>query len=231
MSDKKLILQKKSSSRGLSAGSRTCRHDLDPANKSRDDEDIKNYMELTLDQDTGLIKPAQFIESPNQDARPSRDDIDLIVVHNISLPPNQFSGQAVIDFFLNKLDPHADPFFATIQHLQVSSHFFIRRDGSIIQFVPLHCRAWHAGISQFAGRPACNDYSIGIELEGADDVSYTKEQYNQLVDLCITLIRHYTKITEDRIVGHSDIAPGRKTDPGPAFDWHHFRHLLRERRS
>jgi AmpD protein len=188
-------------------------------------------MDFMLDQRTGLIQPAQFIESPNQDARPAGTDVDLIVVHNISLPPNQFTGSAVIDFFLNRLDPQADPYFATIEHLRVSSHFFIRRDGSVIQFVPLHQRAWHAGMSMFDGRTACNDFSIGIELEGADEVPYTKEQYNQLVYLCITLIRHYTKITLDRIVGHSDIAPGRKTDPGSAFDWQHFRHLLSESRS
>lgn len=183
-------------------------------------------MAFHLDNKTGLITPATYIESPNHDERPDRLDINLIVVHGISLPPKYFHGDAVSDFFQNKLDITAHPYFKQIAHLKVSAHLFIRRDGQLIQFVPLHQRAWHAGESAFADRTRCNDFSIGIELEGDDDIPYPLKQYTVLVDLCITLKQQYAKITTERIVGHSDISPGRKTDPGPAFDWNFFRNLL-----
>lgn len=185
-------------------------------------------MTYQVDWVTGLVTPATYFESPNYDERTAASEIELIVVHGISLPPNQFTGDAVINFFQNKLDPAAHPYFAQIAHLKVSSHLFIRRDGSLIQFVPLHKRAWHAGQSEFAGRSQCNDFSIGVELEGADDIPYAEEQYHALADLCTTLKQHYAKITEECIVGHSDISPGRKTDPGPAFDWDYFKKLLKK---
>lgn len=185
-------------------------------------------MQFKVDTKNGLVTPATYFESPNQDERVEGMDIDLLVIHAISLPPNQFSGDAIIKFFQNQLDPTAHPYFAEIAHLKVSAHFLIRRDGSLIQFVPLHKRAWHAGQSEFEGRSRCNDFSIGIELEGADDIAYTIEQYTTLADLCITLMLQYAKITKQRIVGHSDISPGRKTDPGSAFDWSLFKNLLNE---
>jgi AmpD protein len=185
-------------------------------------------MQFQVDCITGLITPAAYFESPNQDERAEGTEIDLIVIHGISLPPNQFQGDAVINFFQNKLDPTAHPYFAQIADMKVSAHLFIRRDGTLIQFVPLHKRAWHAGQSEFNGRSRCNDFSIGIELEGADDIPYAPEQYTILADLCITLKQHYAKITRERIVGHSDISPGRKTDPGSAFNWNFFRNLLKK---
>jgi AmpD protein len=152
--------------------------------------------------------------------------IDLIVIHGISLPAGEFGGPWIDDLFLGRLDCQAHPSFADLQGLRVSSHFLIRRHGELIQYVPLHRRAWHAGISSFEGRQSCNDFSIGIELEGTDDLPYTCMQYQQLKQLCRRLMRIYPAITTQRIVGHADIAPGRKTDPGPAFDWHHLRQDL-----
>ncbi|NNM58358.1 MAG: 1,6-anhydro-N-acetylmuramyl-L-alanine amidase AmpD [Legionellales bacterium] len=179
-----------------------------------------------MEKQSGLLLPAEFIESPNQDDRPDTSDIDLIVIHSISLPPQQFHGEAVKAFFQNQLDPDAHPYFTEIAHLKVSAHLFIRREGQIIQFVSFHKRAWHAGKSEFAGRSGCNDFSIGIELEGADDIPYTLIQYTTLKDICILLRQSYARITNDRIVGHSDIASGRKTDPGSAFEWEFFRGLF-----
>jgi AmpD protein len=157
--------------------------------------------------------------SPNCDARPDRADVSLLVIHNISLPPGRFEGDAVEAFFQNRLDPAAHTYFQEIAALQVSAHLFVRRDGSAQQFVPLDMRAWHAGASCFQGRDCCNDYSIGIELEGSDDTPFTDPQYATLATLTRKIRAHYPGITRERIVGHSDIAPGRKTDPGPRFDW------------
>lgn len=182
-----------------------------------------------LDIKTGLIKSTRYMPSPNHDDRPLNTVIDLIVIHGISLPPGQFDGDAVIEFFQNELDINAHPYFAEIKDLKVSSHLLIRRDGQVVQFVPLHKRAWHAGLSNFDGRSGCNDFSIGIELEGVDDIPYTPIQYVVLADLCITMKQHYARINKDHIVGHSDIAPGRKTDPGAAFEWDFFKNLLDER--
>lgn len=167
-----------------------------------------------------------FIASPNCDDRPVGTVIDLLVIHGISLPPGKFGGDAIQALFTNQLDPTAHPYFQTIAHLKVSAHVLIRRDGEVIQFVPFQKRAWHAGESSFQERKRCNDFSIGIELEGADTVPYEPIQYRRLAELTRVLMRFYPGITPQRIVGHSDIAPGRKTDPGPAFDWQYFFNLL-----
>lgn len=164
----------------------------------------------------GIASKAQQIASPNQDVRPENSRIELVVIHNISLPPQQYGGDGVIALFTNKLDPQAHPYYAEIHALKVSSHFFIRRDGSLIQFVPCSQRAWHAGASSWQGRERCNDFSVGIELEGSDFDAFAAPQYGTLNSLLAALRAAYP-ITD--VVGHSDIAPGRKTDPGPYFDW------------
>jgi AmpD protein len=160
--------------------------------------------------------------SPHCDERPDENDISLLVIHNISLPPSEFQHNYVEDFFMGKLDPKGHPYFKEIASLRVSSHLYIRRNGLIIQFVPFHKRAWHAGVSVFDGREACNDFSIGIELEGQDDLAYSQEQYQSLIQVTKNIMSTYPLINQRRITGHSDIAPGRKTDPGPAFDWRHY---------
>ena len=170
----------------------------------------------------GLVAGARFIPSPNFDERPAGTAIDLVVIHNISLPPGQFGGDAVIDLFLNRLDPAAHPYFAGTAQMRVSAHFLIRRDGELIQFVPCGQRAWHAGVSNWRGRERCNDFSIGIELEGADDRAFDDVQYAMLAELTGALRAVYS-IAD--VVGHADIAPERKTDPGPCFDWARFRKL------
>lgn len=149
--------------------------------------------------------------------------VDLLVIHGISLPPGRYGGDAVAALFLGTLDPATDPAYARLAGLRVSAHLFVRRDGSAVQFVPLHERAWHAGASCWAGRDRCNDYSVGIELEGCDDDAYTPAQYRTLTGLTRALQGACPSITADRIVGHADIAPGRKTDPGPRFDWAGYR--------
>jgi N-acetyl-anhydromuramoyl-L-alanine amidase len=174
----------------------------------------------------GLISNSDYCPSPNCDDRSPNTEISLLVIHNISLPPADFSSNAVVEFFCNKLDHSEHPYFEGIKSLKVSAHLFIRRSGKIIQFVPFHRRAWHAGESNFEGRTRCNDFSIGIELEGTDNIAYTIKQYQQLVEVTRCLMQYYPGITPQRIVGHSDIAPDRKTDPGPAFDWVHYRGLL-----
>jgi AmpD protein len=167
-----------------------------------------------------------YIASPNCDERPDLDDISLIVVHGISLPPGEFGGTAIEQFFTNRLDAQRHPFFQEIKNLQVSSHIFIRRDGEVIQFVPFEKRAWHAGESQYQGRACCNDYSIGIELEGTDDIPYTDAQYTQLAAVIDAILQVFPKTSRERIIGHVDIAPNRKTDPGPSFDWSKLFHVL-----
>lgn len=171
----------------------------------------------------GLVDEAQYLASPNCDERPAGAAIELLVIHNISLPPGDFDGDFVVDLFLNRLDPQAHPYFENIAALQVSAHFFIRRDGALLQFVPCSLRAWHAGQSLWRDRPRCNDYSIGIELEGADNIGFTDAQYLRLADLARGLHARYPILAS---VGHSDIAPGRKTDPGPCFDWDRYRQQL-----
>lgn len=174
----------------------------------------------------GLLQEVDYHPSPNCDQRPTAAEINLLVIHNISLPPADFSTDAVIEFFCNRLDHDAHPYFATIKALKVSAHLFIRRTGQIIQFVPFEQRAWHAGESSFEDQTCCNDFSIGIELEGIDNLAYTINQYQQLVQVTRCLMQCYPRITPERIVGHSDIAPARKTDPGPSFDWSYYRGLL-----
>lgn len=164
--------------------------------------------------------------SPNQDARPDAEDVSLLILHNISLPPRAFGGPGVYQLFTNRIDPTEHPFYAEIFELRVSAHLWVRRSGRVVQFVPLARRAWHAGVSQWDGRERCNDYSIGIELEGTDDRHFTQAQYAALKSLIPKIQGRYPKITMDRIVGHSDVAPGRKTDPGPCFDWERMRRSL-----
>ncbi|MCP4995458.1 MAG: 1,6-anhydro-N-acetylmuramyl-L-alanine amidase AmpD [Gammaproteobacteria bacterium] len=172
--------------------------------------------------DQGWITEARCCPSPNTDKRPDETDIDLLVIHNISLPPGEYGGAWIDDLFLNRLDSGAHPYFREICQLQVSSHLLIRRDGELVQYAPLQQRAWHAGVSQFQERERCNDFAIGIELEGCDEEPYTNAQYQTLITATRTITTRYPAITTERIVGHSDIAPGRKTDPGPAFDWQRF---------
>lgn len=175
---------------------------------------------------SGWLANARRVASPNQDDRPHGCDVDLLVIHCISLPPGEYGGSWIDALFQNRLPPDAHPYFREIHGLEVSSHLLIRRDGELVQYVPLQKRAWHAGKSCFMGRERCNDFSIGIELEGADDQPYEPVQYERLAEVTTAILRAYPLITPDRIVGHSDIAPGRKTDPGPAFDWHRYRSLL-----
>lgn len=177
---------------------------------------------------TGRVTEARWCPSPNFGARPEGATISLLVVHNISLPPGQFGGDAIERFFCNQLDASEHPYFQTIASMQVSSHLLVRRDGSLLQFVSLLDRAWHAGRSCFRGENECNDFSIGVELEGTDDIPYTAAQYQALADLSRLIMAAWPAITMDRITGHSDIAPGRKTDPGPAFDWSHYRQALHD---
>ena len=170
--------------------------------------------------ETGLVESALHVPSPNCDQRPAHERIELLVIHNISLPPGVFEGDAVVDLFTNRLDASAHPFFATIADLRVSAHLLVRRDGALLQFVPFHLRAWHAGVSQWEGRERCNDFSIGIELAGTDDQPFTTAQYARLIGVAQVLQRAYPLRAA---LGHSEIASGRKTDPGPCFDWPLFR--------
>ena len=174
----------------------------------------------------GWLQAVEVIESPNFDTRPDKNDIKLIVIHGISLPPAEFGGGYIQDLFCNRLNPGKDEYFLSICDLKVSSHCLIERDGNVIQFVSFLDRAWHAGVSSWQGEPVCNNYSIGIELEGTDNLSYSDSQYQQL-DQLIRCIRHeYLTIEADALCGHSDIAPGRKTDPGAAFDWPRLKRQL-----
>ena len=176
--------------------------------------------------DQGWLSTATALASPNADPRPDKSDISLLVIHNISLPPGQFGGGHVAELFTNTLDPNTHPYFSEIANFKVSAHLLIDREGVVIQFVPFDQRAWHAGVSAFAGRPACNDFSIGIELEGTDTDPYTQLQYKRLVKITQCLIAEYPALSSERVAGHSDIAPDRKTDPGPAFDWARFKALI-----
>lgn len=181
---------------------------------------------MQVDKVTGLLNTARYLPSPNYDERPKGITIDLLVIHGISLPPRIFGGNAIDSFFCNQLDPNEHPYFAEIAHMRVSSHLLIRRNGKLTQYVPLHLRAWHAGQSLFMGRENCNDFSIGIELEGADDIPYTQDQYQSLASVTQVLMQSFSEISHERIVGHADIAPNRKTDPGYIFNWNYYRQLL-----
>ena len=172
------------------------------------------------------VDQAEFIQSPNFSDRPEGVWPTLLVIHNISLPPGEFGGPYIADFFQNKLDTSKHPFFEQIADLQVSSHLFVDRDGQLIQFVDLSKKAWHAGVSEFEGQKECNDFSIGIELEGTDTEPYSDKQYLSLVNLTNCLMESYSGISIERIVGHSHIAPSRKTDPGVSFDWSRYKDSL-----
>jgi N-acetyl-anhydromuramoyl-L-alanine amidase len=174
---------------------------------------------FTISPGQGLIRPAEQCPSPNQDDRPAGCEPELIIIHGISLPPGEFGGPFVEQLFTNRLDWDAHPYFAEIRDLKASSHVFIRRDGSLIQFVPFSRRAWHAGASGYRDRDDCNDYSIGIELEGEDETPYTDKQYEVLIKTVSALQATYTNLCARHIAGHCDVAPDRKSDPGPAFDW------------
>lgn len=174
---------------------------------------------MEIDTASGLIAQAEFIASPNHDDRPDETDLSLIVIHNISLPPNEFGGEGITQLFTNRLNPEEHPYYQEIHQLRVSSHLLVRRDGALIQYVPFHKRAWHAGASSYQGRERCNDFSIGIELEGTDDIAFKDVQYDMLNDVVSCLCTSYTSLSFQHITGHSDIAPGRKTDPGPHFNW------------
>lgn len=181
---------------------------------------------MEIDAKTGLLSPCKQVPSPNKDARPDEQTLDLIVIHSISLPPGEYGGDAIERFFCNELNAQEHPYYREIHQMKVSSHLLIRRNGQITQFVPFHERAWHAGKSSYQGRERCNDFSIGIELEGGDTESFNNEQYIQLASLIQTLIKTYRTLSLDAITGHSDIAPGRKTDPGTGFDWTKLQTLL-----
>lgn len=181
---------------------------------------------LRVDADGWLSGSLRRIPSPNCNARPPGEPVSLLVIHNISLPPGEFGSGCVAQFFCNRLDHDAHPYFDHLRGVEVSAHFLIERDGGLCQFVSIFERAWHAGVSRFEGREGCNDFSIGIELEGTDHEPYTEAQYASLVALTRVLQGACPALTAQRIVGHSDIAPGRKTDPGPAFDWRAYRRRL-----
>ncbi|MDJ0813144.1 MAG: 1,6-anhydro-N-acetylmuramyl-L-alanine amidase AmpD [Woeseiaceae bacterium] len=174
---------------------------------------------FSIDTDSGLIEPARQCPSPNCDERPANAVPELLVVHGISLPPGEFGGPEIEHLFTNRLDWDAHPYFQQIRGLEVSAHLLIRRDGEVIQFVPFTQRAWHAGESTFRGRTCCNDFSIGVELEGEDETPYSDAQYTSLAAVVAAIAEAYPGITGREIAAHADIAPGRKTDPGPAFDW------------
>ncbi|WP_257324621.1 1,6-anhydro-N-acetylmuramyl-L-alanine amidase AmpD [Pseudoalteromonas rhizosphaerae] len=172
--------------------------------------------------DEGKVQGVNQRPSTHFDERPLGEEISLLVIHNISLPAGQFATPFVDDLFMGCIDCQAHPSFADLKGLRVSAHCFIKRSGEIVQYVPFSKRAWHAGQSDFLGRSQCNDFSIGIELEGTDTTAYTQNQYNALQSLTKTLIYKYPAITRERVVGHCHIAPGRKTDPGDSFDWNHY---------
>ena len=183
-------------------------------------------LRFSVDFATGLLRPARQVLCTHFDARPHGAVPELIVLHGISLPPGQFGGGWVERLFCGALPPHQHPYFAAVTGSRVSAHLFIARDGEVTQFVPFDQRAWHAGASSYRGRSACNDFSIGVELEGTDELPYQDAQYRVLTPLLRALLRDISSLQRDHIVGHSDIAPGRKTDPGLSFDWQRLRTSL-----
>lgn len=190
----------------------------------------RHRVRFRVNRASGLLTAARQAPSPNQDARPAGVGPELIVVHSISLPPGEYGGPWIERLFTNRLDPRAHPYFASIAGLRVSAHLLIRRDGELVQFVPFHRRAWHAGESCWQGRVCCNDFSIGIELEGSEEGPFAWPQYRRLAAVVRALCRSYPGLAADRLAGHSEIAPGRKTDPGPGFDWQRLAGLLTPRR-
>jgi N-acetyl-anhydromuramoyl-L-alanine amidase len=181
---------------------------------------------MQVDLSSGLMRGVRQIASPNYDPRPAGVEADLIVVHGISLPPGEFGGPWIDRLFTNTLPADAHPYFAEVGPQRVSSHLLIQRDGAMTQYVKFTDRAWHAGKSVYQDREACNDFSVGIELEGTDTLPYERAQYDALADAVAALCAAYPRLSADRLTGHSDIAPGRKTDPGPAFDWPLARRLI-----
>ena len=181
---------------------------------------------MHIDPESGRLHGARQVDSPNRDARPEGCGPDLVVVHGISLPPGEFGGDGIERLFTNTLDPNAHPYFQQIKDLRVSAHLLVRRDGEVVQFVPFQERAWHAGESCFEGRERCNDFSIGVELEGTDDQPYETVQVERLAEVVRALCEAYPGLTPEKVVGHSDVSPERKTDPGPYFDWDGLRALL-----
>ena len=181
---------------------------------------------LTINTETGLLDRVHYRPSPYQNERPQNMPIDMIVIHGISLPPGDFGSSTIEAFFCGTLDASQHPALISVAQLQVSAHLLIKRTGEFIQFVPFTARAWHAGVSCFQGKTGCNDFSIGIELEGTDTIPYELIQYQQLAQIIRLLMAFYPAITPDRIVGHADIAPGRKTDPGPVFDWRYLKGII-----
>ena len=181
---------------------------------------------MIVDSKTGWVVGVRRVVSPNHDERPLGAEPTLIVVHGISLPPGQFGNGWIDRFFCNDLPGKAHPFFATICDSTVSAHVLIARDGALTQYVPFDLRAWHAGRSEHCGRTACNDFSVGIELEGTDELPYEPAQYRALAEVVTALRRAYPSLASAEIVGHSDISPGRKTDPGPSFEWAEFERQL-----
>lgn len=179
-----------------------------------------------VDEDHRLRGAVRELMSPHQDERPDPEDIGLVVIHNISLPPGEFGGPWIDALFLGHLDADAHPYFRGIATLRVSAHLCIARDGAVTQYVPFDRRAWHAGVSSWQGRERCNDFSIGIELEGTDDRPFEAAQYARLVTVLQALFARYPRLGSQRLSGHSDIAPGRKTDPGPCFDWSRLHAML-----
>jgi AmpD protein len=182
---------------------------------------------LKIEPATGLVAGVRQVLSPHFDARPAGSLPELILIHGISLPPGEFGGPWIDQLFTGGLPPDAHPYFKDIARGRVSAHAVIRRNGTIVQYVPFGQRAWHAGQSHYRGRAACNDFSVGIELEGTDDIPYTDAQYEQLAALVEALLATYPSLSAEHIAGHSDVAPGRKTDPGPSFEWERWRAILR----
>lgn len=197
---------------------------LSNENKAKKRKQIRPMLAI----DNGWLKACDPIRSPFYTPRCQQDNISLLVIHNISLPAGEFGGEYITDLFLGKLDAKAHPSFEDTAHVEVSAHCLIKRDGSIIQYVSFDDKAWHAGISTFNGVDKCNDFSIGIELEGTDDIPYEPVQYDTLAKLTRSIQTSYPLITNDNIVGHCDIAKGRKTDPGPSFDWDYFHQCLQD---
>lgn len=183
--------------------------------------------DLNIDPITGLLRGVRYVATPNHDERPLDCDIDAIIIHAISLPPGCFGGSEIEQFFCNCLDAKQHPYFEEISHLKVSTHFLIKRDGELVQFVPVTKRAWHAGESLCLERPRVNDFSLGIELEGCDKMVFDQRQYDVLVPLTRCLFKVFPNLSPDRVFGHRDIAPGRKSDPGPHFDWTAYRAAIK----
>lgn len=204
---------------------------LDNDRLSRLEFGLKAIQDKLGELEQGVITGAKQLASPNFNRRPLNEALSLLVIHNISLPPRQFGTPFVEDFFLNRLDVDIDPFFEEIADLKVSAHLFIKRTGDVVQFVNFNDRAWHAGVSSFKGREGCNDFSIGIELEGTDDLAYEDVQYQVLAVISCLIEESYPALSEESTLGHSDIAPGRKTDPGDSFDWGLYRQLRRAGKS